>query len=288
VIVLSIFLIVLGLKDISCEICCGQYYSEPSNSDPQMFCNNNHIFCKRCCSFLKECPTCKSKLIIQSSEGSKEEKYQNIKDKIIQIVTKIPDIPVTEIKRSANFPTATGSYADIFHCQCYGSEVALKQLRIKPNKNQTFEIQRGAALSFQVQHPNIVALFGLTTLENNYTGFVMEWADQGNLRENLGKMNLVEKIKVSLCICKGLDYMHSIGIAHRDLKPENVLLFGNRSTAKISDFGTSKVIQTVIVGTNMVGTPKYSAPEALLNEIQVKFWFDNHECTYTVNYLNCY
>jgi serine/threonine-protein kinase len=86
-------------------------------------------------------------------------------------------------------------------------------------------------------------------------------------------MSTREKIKVSLCICKGLDYMHSIRMAHRDLKPENVLLFGNRTTAKISDFGTSKVIQTIIVGTNMVGTPKYSAPETMLKGIQVRKYF---------------
>jgi len=50
-------------------------------------------------------------------------------------------------------------------------------------------------------------------------------------------------------------------IAHRDFKPENVLLFGGeKSVAKISDFGTSKVIQTILTNTDSVGTPKYAAP----------------------------
>ncbi len=221
---------------------------------------------------MKECPTCKSKQIRQSSQGNQEEKFQKIRDKINQIVAEIPKISSAEIDVSSS-PFATGSCADIFQCHRKGSFVALKKLRIKPDENQTFDIQREAALCFQVQHPNIVTLLGLTRLENNFIGFLMEWADQGNLRENMGKMRAVEKIKVSLCICEGLEYMHSIRIAHRDLKPENVLLFDDRTIAKISDFGTSKIIQTIIVGTNMFGTPKYSAPETMLKGIQVRLCF---------------
>jgi serine/threonine-protein kinase len=100
-------------------------------------------------------------------------------------------------------------------------------------------------------------------------GIVMEWADRGSLRDSMEKMNKEEKINVSLCICEGLDYMHSIRIAHRDLKPENVLLFGDKSKAKITDFGTSKVIQTIITSTGVVGTPKYSAPELMGEGLQV-------------------
>ena len=219
---------------------------------------------------MKECPTCRSKQIRQSSAGNNDEKFQKIKEKISLIIAEIPEISIKEIERLTSLPFATGSYADIFQCKFKGSFVAVKQLRIKANENQTFEIQREAAMCFQIQHPNIVALLGLTKLENNFMGIVMEWADHGSLRENMGKMSAVEKIKVSLCICEGLHYMHSIQIAHRDLKPENVLLFGDRPIAKISDFGTSKVIQTIIVGTNMVGTPKYSAPETMLKQIQVR------------------
>ena len=267
------FTIFAVLKDISCGICCELFYTEPDISDPETFCNNDdHIFCKHCCSLMKECPVCQSKEKRQSSAAKREEQFNKIKEKINQIVEEIPELSITELDVPLA-PFATGSCADIFKCLWNGSFVALKKLRIKPNENQTFDIQREAALCFQVQHPNIVELFGLTKLENNYMGFVMEWADEGSLRENMEKMNPEEKIKVSLCICEGLDYMHSIRIAHRDLKPENILLFGDKTIAKISDFGTSKVIQTIIVGTNMVGTPKYSAPETMLKGIQVRLCF---------------
>jgi serine/threonine protein kinase len=123
-----------------------------------------------------------------------------------------------------------------------------------------------------MKHPNIVALFGLTKLENNYMGLVMEWADHGSLSDNMEDLNREEKINVFLCICEGLAYMHSNKIAHRDLKPENILLFRNKSIAKISDIGTSKVIQTIIPNTTntaAVGTLKYTAPELMSVGLQV-------------------
>ena len=112
-----------------------------------------------------------------------------------------------------------------------------------------------------MRHNNIVIFHGLTKLENDFFGLVLEWSDQGNLRQNMEDLKMDQKIKISLCICYGLSYMHSNRIAHRDMKPENVLLFGDKSTAKISDFGTSKNIQTFIKNSGMVGTPIYWAPE---------------------------
>jgi serine/threonine protein kinase len=114
------------------------------------------------------------------------------------------------------------------------------------------DIQLEAAICCKLKHPYIVAVFGLTQLTNNYMGIVMEWADQGSLRDSMAKMNKEEKINVSVCICEGLEYIHSIQIAHRDLKPENVLLFVDKSKAKISGFGTSKVIQTLMTNTKEV------------------------------------
>jgi serine/threonine protein kinase len=181
-------------------------------------------------------------------------------------------IPISDLERLSMLPVATGSYADVFQCKWNASHVALKQLRIKPKASQLDDIKLEAALCYRVRHPNTVQMFGMTKLENNYMGLVMEWADQGSLRDNMDKMKPEEKIKVSLCICEGLDYMHSIRIAHRDLKPENVLLFGNKSRAKISDFGTSKAIQNILTITGVVGTPKYCAPELMEVGLQVNFY----------------
>jgi serine/threonine protein kinase len=194
---------------------------------------------------------------------------QSIKEEREKIIKHITRIPISHLERLSTLPVATGSYADIYKCKWSTTDVALKQLRINPKASQMDDIQLEAALCFQMRHPNIVALFGLTTLENNYMGLVMEWADQGSLSDNMEDMKKGEKVQVSICICEGLAYMHSNRIAHRDLKPENVLLFGDKSKAKISDFGTSKVIQTIVANTGAVGTPKYSAPELMRAGLQV-------------------
>ncbi len=192
------------------------------------------------------------------------------KDKREKIMVGVTRIPIEELEFLNEHPVAYGSFADVYHCKWGKTAVALKQLRRDPTTNKMDDIKLEAALCFKMRHSNIVTFYGLTKLENNFYGLVLEWADQGNLRKNMKYLKMCQKIKISLCICDGLSYMHSNQIAHRDLKPENVLLFGDKSTAKISDFGTSKDIQTFIANSGIVGTPTYWAPELTGVAKQVK------------------
>jgi serine/threonine protein kinase len=180
-----------------------------------------------------------------------------------KILAEVPSIPFCDITFLEKHPVALGSFSDVYHCKWGNTAVALKQLRRDPKTNKMDEIKLEAALCFKMRHNNIVTFFGLTKFENNFFGLVMEWADQGNLRQHMRDLKHAQKIKISMCICEGLSYMHSNKIVHRDLKPENVLLFGDKSTAKISDFGTSKVVQTIITNSGIVGTPTYWAPELM-------------------------
>ena len=52
----------------------------------------------------------------------------------------------------------------------------------------------------------------------------------------------------------GLVYLHNQKVLHRDLKPENILL-SNDYTAKIADFGLSKILNDSIENfTNDIGS----------------------------------
>jgi serine/threonine protein kinase len=190
-------------------------------------------------------------------------KEKNIIDPRENILVGVPRILISEIEYLVEHPIAYGAFADVYHCKWGNTVVALKQLRRDPKTSKMEDIKLEAALCFKMRHSNIVTFFGLTKLENNFYGLVLEWADQGNLRQNMKDLQMNQKTKISLCICEGLSYMHSNQIAHRDLKPENVLLFGDKSEAKISDFGTSKVIQTIIANSGIAGTPTYWAPELM-------------------------
>jgi serine/threonine protein kinase len=66
-------------------------------------------------------------------------------------------------------------------------------------------------------------------------------------------------------IC-ALDYMHNVGISHHDVKTENLVVDSNSDIVKLIDFGLA-----INFDENMVvspgGSPLYSAPEVLLNQL---------------------
>ena len=53
----------------------------------------------------------------------------------------------------------------------------------------------------------------------------------------------------------GILYLHTVGIIHRDIKPANILIGGKAKTAKIADFGISRIADV-----NATMTSKASLP----------------------------
>lgn len=185
-----------------------------------------------------------------------------------EALSNIPEIPRSEVTLTDTSPIAMGSYSEVFICKWNHQNVAVKRLRIAQKSELMKSLKLETSLAISLFHPNIVRIFGTLQMENGLMGIVMEWADQGSLGDKMKKLTFTQKVRVSLDICDGVAYLHAQKIAHRDLKPDNVLLFGAEPKAKISDFGTSKVIQTMITNTSMAGTPKYSAPELMEEGLQ--------------------
>ena len=151
-------------------------------------------------------------------------------------------------------------------------DVALKQYSGSlPSKYGLLEEVKRA---IQLNHPNLVRYYDAFELENTTTFgdkiqvAVLEFINNGDLmrffKTNPGEATLAKIIEG---IMSGLKYLHKQGIIHRDIKPENILLQKEEDgslTAKISDFGISKVLDkggTGSASSLVIGSIEYMAPE---------------------------
>jgi len=105
--------------------------------------------------------------------------------------------------------------------------------------------------------------------EKIYYYLVMEYIEGRELNElvrlhaNLGTVNIIRFIYF---ICKGIDHMHTHGVAHRDIKLENIMY--NNNQLKIIDLGFGCDINILIEPEDLscfdgkiYGTPSYISPQ---------------------------
>lgn len=126
---------------------------------------------------------------------------------------------------------------------------------------------REAHLVSQLDHPNIVRVFGLERIDAHDV-LLMERVDGPPLDEALardGALGSDRIVALGRGIANGLAAAHEKGVVHRDLKPANILV-ATGDVPKIVDFGMARAssMQGVDPSTFSVqGTPDYMAPEAL-------------------------
>ncbi|QRN04476.1 protein kinase [Legionella sp. MW5194] len=98
---------------------------------------------------------------------------------------------------------------------------------------------------------------------------VMEYMPQGDLDGFLNNFKAIPRqnwdaywkiaYPIMLHCLKGLNFIHSMGIAHRDIKPHNILLTATYQP-KFCDFGLAGELGSQA---EAVGTPLYCAPEII-------------------------
>lgn len=150
-------------------------------------------------------------------------------------------------------------------------------------------IEREVSLLKSLNHPNIVACYGVIPLEDkNMLGIVMEFCPGNSLRhcyrrrqqqlEDNPELQARQRVRTNglpeddvrrytAQMLSGLAYLHANGVVHRDLKGLNVLLSEDPLTCKVADFGSAT--QIALSGSDarfhsMQGTVWWMAPEQFL------------------------
>jgi eukaryotic-like serine/threonine-protein kinase len=125
--------------------------------------------------------------------------------------------------------------------------------------------QREEEIGKKLDHPGVVKV--LNDEERSRRYMVLEWVDGRLLRQILNdekKLSQERAIRITLALCKALDYIHSQGVVHRDLKPENIMV-GPNDCVKLIDFGIAANAGsrrlTFAKLTEAMGTPDYISPE---------------------------
>ena len=132
------------------------------------------------------------------------------------------------------------------------------------------EVQAVADLS----HPGVVDVYeyGQTDGRPYYS---MEYVKGDRIDDFAVKQRLHVRQKLELMqrVCEAVAYAHQRGVIHRDLKPGNVLV-DEQAQPKVLDFGLAKLadssdrkmLRTLTVEGQVLGTVAYMAPEQTLGE----------------------
>lgn len=152
-------------------------------------------------------------------------------------------------------------------------KVAIKFLQrwVELIPNVLARFQQECETQAAMDHPNIARVYGNGVHEGR-PYLVMEYVDGRRIDAHCREENLSlrEVVDLFISVCEAVRHAHDRGTIHRDLKPSNILVDRASGSARVIDFGISKLMRfegahgasrnpAHTVGP--VGTPAYMSPE---------------------------
>jgi eukaryotic-like serine/threonine-protein kinase len=148
-------------------------------------------------------------------------------------------------------------------------KVAIKLPRLELESDPAFSdrFRREAEIGETLDHSGIVKVIPSEGRTRPY--IVMEWFEGKPLSQLMSEEKLTPEcaVRISISICKALEYIHNRGIVHRDLRPEHILV-NTEDQIKLIDFGAAgqeaaarRITFTSI--SQLTGGSEYVSPEEL-------------------------
>jgi serine/threonine protein kinase len=141
----------------------------------------------------------------------------------------------------------SGASADVYFGEYRRKPVVLK-ISTPPEvtASELLIIRKETLIHSKLSHPCIVKFIGVC-IRPPQIGMVVEYCDNGNLRESLQtfffQWTPPRRMTALLDACRAVAYLHSMGYMHRDIKAENFLVT-NLWKIKLADFGESVEIHS--------------------------------------------
>ena len=171
-----------------------------------------------------------------------------------------------------------GSYGKVCKAKCGQLPCAVKLLHdnmLDTSSKFVEQFEQECRFLRMIKHPNIVQFLGtVRDPRSRRLALLMELMDESLTRfleRSTGPLPYYTQLNICHDVALALAYLHSNNIIHRDLSSNNVLLIGEGSRAKVTDFGMSKLIgmnPRMTPLTMCPGTQAYMPPEALINPPQ--------------------
>ena len=159
--------------------------------------------------------------------------------------------------------------------KCQVGDIVAIKIPLSNEKEMTLisELITNAALHLSLQGinaRNIVQYLGFDKYDDKFV-MVMGYIEGGSLRDRLGgvgeqeALSIEEALEIAEQVCEGLSVAHKSHLFHRDIKPENILVLFDEDgfTAKITDFGISKMLKSSELASSTTGTIYYMAKELI-------------------------
>jgi len=166
---------------------------------------------------------------------------------------------------------STGVYAKVYKAQEKGpsgkssKNWAMKKYdkNVEGWKNQADTVEQEVQTMRACHHKNIAKLKENFETKTDYY-IIFEFCPDGELSDRInlkeGGLTDLEMASWLYQILRALRYLHKKNICHRNVKPET-LVFSDKDTLKLQDFGVACFVKEGEVLTQSAGTDAFKAPE---------------------------